>query len=377
MNDHRAMSSTTRDRTFLTQPTDSYLMLRTTCTALFFLAISGAVFAAEIDTVVRKSDGKIFGGEITKVARSEVVVTQKVGNKVDSIAANDIASLEWKGEPLSLGLARSNETSGNLAEALEGYQEALKEAASARPEVRASIEFSLARTAVRVSQTDPSQTAAAIDKLKAFVSANPDSFLYYDCQLMLGDLALRANDTATAEGAYAVLEQAPWPDYQLAGRNGQGFSRLARNDVSGARGVFDSVAAAEAANPSENARRLEGVIGQAECLRRESKYAEAVTLLNQVVEQARAEDSRLLALAYVKQGDCLAADGQQAKAAVVAYLHVDVIPALAANADLHAEALYQLTKLWLAINQPQRSADAVSKLQSEYPTSEWTQKLSQ
>lgn len=102
---------------------------RLVCGAVVLTCSAGA-FAAEIDIVKRASDGKSFGGEITSVSKTEVVVTQSVGNKEDTIAANDIASIEWKGEPPTLNLARSNERSGNLAEAQAGYQEALQAVAS-------------------------------------------------------------------------------------------------------------------------------------------------------------------------------------------------------------------------------------------------------
>ncbi|MEZ5942066.1 MAG: hypothetical protein R3C18_11785 [Planctomycetaceae bacterium] len=347
--------------------------------AALTLLATGTSFlaAADIDYVTRKSDGKIFGGEISAVSKAEVVVSQKVGNKEEHIPANDIGLVEWKGEPSSLTAGRSHERSGNLSEALEAYQEALSEAASGSEGMRGSIEYLITRVAVRVAKSDPTQVGTALQKLKDFVNKYNEHYRYYDAQLLLAELALSANDTAVADTSYMVLEKSPWTDYQLAGKNGQGFSRLAQNDIAGARRVFTEVAQSQAANPEENARRLEGMIGQAECLERESKYDEAVTILNSVVQEARAADSRILALAYLKQGDCLAADGQHVKPAILAYLHVDVIPSLAAHADLHAEALYNLSKLWLAVNQPQRSADASNTLQTNYNTSEWAQKLNQ
>ncbi|MCA9087047.1 MAG: hypothetical protein KDA90_00250 [Planctomycetaceae bacterium] len=96
-------------------------MFRLSSTLLLLAASASVLSAAEIDTVYRKSDGKAVGGEITAVSKTEVVVTQKVGNKEEHIPANDIRSVEWKGEPIGLGLARSNQRSGNLSEALEGY----------------------------------------------------------------------------------------------------------------------------------------------------------------------------------------------------------------------------------------------------------------
>ncbi len=95
-----------------------------------------------------------------------------------------------------------------------------------------------------------------------------------------------------------------------------------------------------------------------------------------MIEETTAEDSRINAQAYLKLGDGYVAQGQKNKEAVLAYLHVDVIPALAAHSDLHAEALFRLSKLWPALNQPSRSADAAVKLESDYPNSPWTKQLS-
>ena len=63
------------------------------------LLFTSTLFAADIDTVYRKSVEKPVGGEITTVSKTEVVVTQKVGNKEESIPANDIRVVEFKGEP--------------------------------------------------------------------------------------------------------------------------------------------------------------------------------------------------------------------------------------------------------------------------------------
>ena len=352
-------------------------MIRQFSVLTLLLATATALSAAEIDTVTRKSDGKVIGGEITKVTKTEVVVSQKVGNKEDAIPANDIAALEWRGEPTQLLAARSDERSGNLSEALASYQEALSDASITRKEVKADIEFLIARTAVKVAQADREQAGAAIQKLKAFVELNRDHYRFYEAQILLADLALISGDSAQADASYLELEGAPWLDYQLAGQNGQGYSKLNRGDTSGARTIFDKVAQTKGTNPEEEAQRLTGMIGQAECLQEEGKCAEAVKILEQVIDGARAEDSRILARAYLRMGDCLSTDSQNLKSAVLAYLHVDVIPSLAKHGDLHAEALYQLSKLWLAVNQPQRVNDAISKLQTDYPTSEWTKKLAQ
>lgn len=335
---------------------------------------AGSAFAQQIDTVFLKNADKV-GGEITEVTKTDVTVTQKVGNKVEKIPANNIYYIEWKGEPPQLSLARSNERASNYAEAVTGYQEALAALEGGNPRIKSDIDYMLARTGSKLAVADPSQAASAIQNLKDYVAKNRDFYRFYDAQLMLAETALNAGDTTTADSAYSALQQAPWTDYKLAGQIGSGNTLLARNDVTGAKSIFDSVAATSPKTPAEKARQLEGKLGQAECLQRQNNSDEATKILNTVVDESTSEDTRILAEAYVKLGDGYAAQGQKNKEAILAYLHVDVIPSLAAHSDLHAEALFRLTKLWSAVGQPTRSADAAAKLESDYPNSPWTKQL--
>ncbi len=329
--------------------------------------------AAEIDGVYLKSSDKSVKGEITTISKTEVVVTQKVGNKEEHIPANDIRAVEYKAEPLGLGLARSNELAGNLSEALTGFTEALT--AAETDNVKADIQFLLARTAYKIAQADSAQLPAAVDALQKFVSNNRDHFRFYDAQMLLAEAGLESNDTAIADTAFSVLEQAPWQDYKMAGQIGSARSLIAQNNAAGARAIFDKVAEMAPQTDAEKARRLEAMIGQATCSKLSKDFAAATLILKKVVEETTAQDTRLLAEAYLNLGDCYAADGSQLKDAVLAYLHVDVIPSLANHKDLHAQALYQLAKTWPAIGQPARGAEASAKLEQEYPNSEWTKKL--
>lgn len=344
----------------------------TVISSLMLVAIQAE--AADIDMVVRKSDGKTLGGEIKAITKTEVTVFQKVGNKEDVVPANDILSVEWKDEPAMLRLARSNEKAGNYAQAMTGYEEALAAAGSVT-NLKADIQFLIARTAARIAQADPSQAAVAMEKLKAFVGENRDFFRFYDAQMLLAETALLAGDTVAADAAFNLVQQSPWKDYQMAGKIGSAETLLAQNKVNEAKGIFDQVAAIQPGNPAEKARQLQATIGQARCLRQQNQIPQATESLRKVIDQAEAGESRLLAEAYLQLGDCYSSDAQQLKDAVLAYLHVDVIPTLASHADLRAEALYHLARLWPAVGEPARGAEASAKLEQDYPNSEWTKKL--
>ncbi|TWT59128.1 hypothetical protein KOR42_25170 [Thalassoglobus neptunius] len=339
------------------------------------LLLFSPVLGQEIDTVYLKGEAKPVAGEITAVDKTSVTVNQKIARKDVPVPANTISFIAWSGEPATLNLARSNERAGNLSEAVAGYQEALSAIGSDAPDIKRDVEFFLARTTSKLAQADPEQLTAAIQQLQQFAEQNRNFYRYYDTQILLAETALLANDVSTAEAAYTVLEQSPWLDYQMAAKIGRAKTLLARNDIAAAKQVYDEVASSNPSLPSEKAKQLEAMLGQAECLQRQSAYDQAADILQTVIDQTAADESRVLAEAYLRLGDGYAAQGQKVKEAILAYLHVDVVPSLASHADLHAEALYRLAQLWPVVSQPARGADASAKLEADYPNSPWVEKL--
>ncbi len=332
--------------------------------------------AFSIDSVTRRGAERPVGGEIKTITRTEIVVFQKVGNKEETIPANEILAVDWDGEPAEFGPARGHEEAGNYTLAMEQFAAAAEAAKGGDAKVRADIDFFIARTAAKMAIADPDQAPVAVEKLKAFVAGQRDNFRFFEAQSLLAEVALRTNDAPAADSAFNSLTQSPWPDTQMAGKNGLARVLLAQNNVTGAKTAFDEVVALDAKTPAELTRRLQAMLGQARCMQLQMQHADAIKILEQVIEQANPEETRTLAEAYLRQGDSLAALGQNAKDAVMAYLHVDVIPDLAAEGDLHAEALYQLSKLWGTVGKAAQGAEASAKLEQLYPKSEWAKKLS-
>src|SRR6478752_7059326 len=91
---------------------------------LALLAGGSRVWSAE--TINRKRE-KNLSGEVSSVSKTEVQVKVKTP-KEDTIkvAANDIASIEWSGEPPECKVARSDENGGRYQKAVDGYQKALQ-----------------------------------------------------------------------------------------------------------------------------------------------------------------------------------------------------------------------------------------------------------
>ncbi|NOX55211.1 MAG: tetratricopeptide repeat protein [Planctomycetes bacterium] len=350
---------------------------RKRCRWSFFGAFLGVacVLAASpataLDIVSRKSSEKNVQGTITQITRDGITVTPRLGKPI-TIPANDIQSVRWDGEPAKLNLARGDEKSGRVEKALQTYQEILKQIGPGKTNLKRDVEFLIARATARLARTDSSKRDLAIQALEAFLKKASDSFRYYEAVQLLGELYLAKKDFRQAKSAFEQLGRAPWRDFQMAAQSALAQILLAQGKVSEALKTFDAVLQAQAKTPLEKQRRWEAMLGKANCLVQQKQYEPALKLLQDVVREAPAENSRILAEAYVRQGDCLQAMGKP-KEAVLAYLHVPVL--FPQESQRHAEALYHLSRLWNAVERPERAADARAELESKYPDSPWTKRL--
>jgi tetratricopeptide (TPR) repeat protein len=300
------------------------------------------------------------GGTITAVTKTEVTVDVP-GSGAQSIPANDIAEIEWEGESGVFKRARSEEASGQYEAALASFQQALDE----NPEsdnIQVDIQFYMARTTARMALADPNRIEAAKSLLLAFVDTQRDHYRFYEAQFWLGDIALEEEDLSAADEAFNSLANSPWLDFQMSGKIGMARVLLARDDLRGARQGFDEVVNTPVTDDASRKRRLEAMVGQARIMQLEEQYESAVTTLTQIIDEAEADDTRVQAEAYLLLGRCYQSMDVDPKEAIMAYLHIDVIPALAQETDLHAEALTQLSRLRTQIGDEDRAADAEIRL---------------
>jgi tetratricopeptide (TPR) repeat protein len=341
---------------------------RIATTALLIGLLQISAIASAADVIVRKSEPGLLSGEITAVSKAEVTLKPQKGDSL-KIPANDIASINWQGEPAGMNIARSDETGGRYQKALESYRKLQDSAKSLNENIKADLQYAIARTTGRLALSDPAQVDAAIKLLTTFKGENPDSYHYYPALNLLGQLYASKKDGTQARLVFGELERAPWKDYQMASKNAIARLALAENKTDEAAKAFAAVVALPASNPLEESQRYEAMLGMAKILTTQSKYDDALKLLDEVIAKASPEDLRVQAEAYVRQGDCLQSQGKD-KDALLAYLHVDVL--FASEQQLHAESLFHLTRLWAKVGQPGRAAEARERLENEFPNSEWT-----
>jgi tetratricopeptide (TPR) repeat protein len=124
--------------------------------------------------------------------------------------------------------------------------------------------------------------------------------------------------------------------------------------------------------PVEESQRQEAVLGKARVLIAQKKFDDSLKLLEEVIAKAPADDSKVNAEAFLRQGDCLREQGND-KDALLSYLLVDLL--FASEKPLHAEALYRLSVLWDKVGNKGRAEDARDRLKSDHENSEWTKQL--
>ena len=335
-----------------------------------------AVFAGpawSADVVYRKSSKIASQGRITGISKTELTIQSRAKSKpVKKIPANDIKRVRWDKEPPALNLVRINEQSGLLEKAFQGYTKALKGSGGSNRNLKTDLEFLLARTKAKMALADPTKINDAVNRLEAFRKSNANHFRHYEALDYLVRLYMAKNDYANARTVLNLSARAPWPDYKLAVKIVEARLLLKEDKVALALAAFGAIANRPAQKPDELNRRYEAMLGQATCLQQQKQLAEAVGVLEKIDEQAPPEERRLRAETYVRKGDCLRLMGKT-KEAVLAYLHIEVL--FSGEKALHAESLYQLSQLWVIVEEPGKAAATSAKLQADYPDSKWAQKL--
>lgn len=338
---------------------------------LVALGLAGTASAADTDTITLR-DGTQLVGEISDTSREEVTIRTGLRRQEKKVPAGEITRVEWKNEPPGLNLHRTAEQAGRLEDALKGYQDALANVGGDQSNLRADLEFLIARVKSELALGDPSQLDDAIQTLENFRKQHANSFRYYETLMLLGDLYLAKEDFSNAEAVFSLLGEASSEDYKLASQVASGRIELVRGNIPAAVQKFDGVIQAPADTPAEKSRQQQARLGKATALQRQNQNAEAAKVLDEVIEQTPPDDTGTLAEAYVRKGDTLLAAGKL-KEAVLAYLHVDVL--FPGEQSLHAEALYHLAELGSALGDPQLTADASGQLESKYANTEWAKKL--
>lgn len=323
------------------------------------------------DSITKKSGGRV-SGKITGGTKTELTIKPATGDAVN-VPANDLQLVDFDDATADMKLGHADENSGRFDAAIQRITKSKADTKSDNALLKAEFDFAIARIHARMALADPSKRDDSIKELQAFQKANSDHFRYYESVAFLGQVQLAKQDYEAARKSFDTLAQSPWNESKLAAKIATGRILMGENKLDEAVATFDDAMKSAGTSAGEAGRKYEAMLGKARALIGQSKHEEALTVLDEVTANASPEDTALQAEAYTLQGNAFQALNR-AKEAVLAYLHVDIL--FPREAGYHAESLYNMTKLWKAVQIPERGLEAEAKLQSSYPNSEWTKKLS-
>jgi tetratricopeptide (TPR) repeat protein len=322
--------------------------------------------ARAVDRIKPKEGPTVSG--LTEISRFEVVVRQ--GAITKKVPVNEIEYMVFEMEPIELQTAR--------VEALkEEYDEALKTLAKIkpedlrRPETKAEFQFykAISSAQLAIGEGSPKAITDAGRQLMAFEKSFPDSFHYLQACEMLGDLLVSLGKYDMAATYYEKLSSAPWPDYKLHAGVLLARSLQSQKKYQEAISKYDEILAMDAEGKDVDREKSTARLGRAISLAGSGKSAEAIKLLQQLIEKAGdADGDEYYARAYNALGTCYKSAGKN-KDALQAFLHTDLMYSKAPAE--HAEALANLAVLWPEVNQGNRGKEAIKTLKEKYPLSEW------
>lgn len=329
------------------------------------LACLGAHAAWAAD-IVKLDKGKVEG-QISAMSPTEVTVSE--GGTSKKIPVNRIEIISFDEDPALVRRARESVREGRYEDALKALEN-VKEEDIQRAELKQDIEFYAALSSAKLALDGKLEIPEAGKRMAAFVSANPQSYHYFQASEMLGDLYAALGQLSKARDYYDRVGKAPWPEYKLRAALSMGQLLLAETKPEEALKYFQHVLDANAEGEQADARRVAAVLGKARCLVEAGKADEAVKLAEGVIAKPEIDDADVLGRAYLVLGLAHRKAGR-AQEAMYALLRVDTM--YSGNRDAHAEALANLIPVFTALKKSDRAKEAKDALEAQYGDTRFAQ----
>lgn len=319
------------------------------------------------DTVVKVTRESVKG-KISAISKTEVAI----GGNTVTVAEIDV--IRFEGEPVNLNAIRNQINNGGYENALRALDK-IDPAKIERAEVKQDLQYYQALANARLALGGGTVSVADAGKqMLAFVREYPDNYHALTANLILGDLLVAAGRFDNAKEYYKVAQDAPFPEYKIRAGVALGRALAGQQKFDEALTQFESVLplTGQAAGAGADTQLQAAVLGKATCLAATGKPDEGIQLVEQVIAKLPPEAPDLYAQAYVTLGNCYVKKPNSAKAALLAFLHIDLL--YSANTQAHAEALYNLTRLWNELGRADRATESLVLLKERYPNSSWASK---
>lgn len=347
------------------------LMRKMSVTALASLALAmlGPTTASAQRTLdqVFLTKGAPARGDISERGMTRDKVTLETTGNAREIAVNEIVRITFKDEPAELNSARTSVLQKNYNQALTDLRK-LDGQKLDREFIKQDVDFYRALCLSRLAMGEGGDKAAAAEAMRRFATTGAQNYHFYEAAEVLGDLAMASGKWSDAAKFYGPITSAPWPDYQMRASNAQARALIGEKKYDEALEKLKAVIGSELATPEALKQKNLAQVGRAICVAETGNPQEGVTALLELIQKNDAQDTALFARAYNALGRCYLKLNKP-KEALLALLHTDTL--FYADSEAHAEALYQLSKLWPAVNKSDRGVAARNTLRERYAGSVW------
>ena len=312
--------------------------------------------------------GSPVAGRIIDTSPDEVTID--VRGSTRSVPVNEIRRIGFAEDPPELRRARDDINAGQWENSLEALSR-INPKGIVRDPVRRDLQYYVAYCQGKLALTGGGDKAAAEATLRELVRQDPKTYHFYESAELLGDLAMALENYENALRYFGAIGRAPWPDYRIRSALREARVFVAQGKYAEATGKYDGVLASSLDTSEATKQKLIAQVGKAICLAETGKHEEGIKIVEDIIAKDDPQDQELFGLAYNALGRCHLR-AKQPKQAILAYLHVDQL--FFSVPDIHAEALYYLSKLWVDVNKSDRAAAARNLLRERYAGSVWAKR---
>ncbi len=335
------------------------------------LLVAG-VAQAQRDSVYTRGAGdanRLVRGKVVATTAFKVTVETESGKK--DVPSSEVKKIAFSGEPRGLTRARDHLESERFDDCLSAIKKLkLPDSKFVRQEAKFLEAFASGKKSLLGDQAI--STAAAEQLLGKFVRENSDSYRLVRAVDLYAQLLLANGKTKEAQKEFNKLTKSRWPEFESRGRYFEGEALIHQGDFAAAKSSFQKLANASGTDKFAKEYRLLSQCQLAKLTGLEGGVDSAVATLEKIIKDENSDNARLFALAYNSLGTCYM-QKNELKKACRAFLHTELLFSTETNA--HAEALYNLAKIWPQLNETERANRARSTLTSRYRNTIWASKL--
>jgi hypothetical protein len=314
-------------------------------------------------------------GSIATETPAKLTILTGVNRTRLEINVADLVDVKYDGEPPEAAQARAAEGRKDYDRALTLYKDAKKNAPAGNRLLQTHLQFKTAKMQALAAETGSGGARLdAINELRAFRSANPDSRQIVECLELLSRLltlegqssqevvdAFRLLKTKYAENK-EIVAKCDLFETQLLLQEGQLLLRDKDKADEARKKYQEAQQKLQAMLPgADKSSALEMRVSLAECKAALGQPAEALKDLDLLFKEA-GDDAQLRAAAHLGRGDCYRLNNQF-REAMWDYLWVDVV--YNQDREQNAKALYYLWDVLERMNEQTKAGETKQRLQND------------